>query len=238
MTISVKMIAPFHTGREINVLYTAARTCYSEETPNNIYHETFDKSQEDMIKLIKKVLDSGHLSVAEHINFTFAISGISRACSHQLVRHRHASYSQKSQRYVKEGSFEYVTPNSVKETIDDFGYDAVEVYDYIMSKIRESYQKLLSMGIPPEDARMVLPNACETSLTMTLNLREMIHLCNLRLCTHAQFEIQELVTLMRKEILDNTGEFGKMVAGLLVPSCKSCNDFRPCARRKAGQEQK
>ena len=224
------------TGRPLNVLYSSARTCYSAETPSNLFGESFDHSTEVMVKLVQKVLDSGHLSVAEHINFTFAISGISRACSHQLVRHRHASYSQKSQRYVKEGDFKYITP----DTIAQKGH-AENVYDVLMREIDKVYTALLKLGVPPEDARMVLPNACETSMTMTLNLREMIHLCNLRLCTHAQWEIRNLVFKMKQEVLrDNHNNVSceglekikPILQGLLVPNCKHCTDFRPCVNRK------
>jgi len=131
----------------------------------------------------------GHHSVLEHVNVTFGLEGMSRACSHQLVRHRIASYSQQSQRYVqfKDGSIDYVLPKSIKK---DTGLEV----DFIifMKQATDFYQFLIDSGLPSEDARFALPNACCTNITMTVNARELIEMCKLRMCTTAQWEIREM----------------------------------------------
>ena len=149
----------------------------------------------------------------EHIYFTFKIEGISRACSHQLVRHRHCSFTQRSQRYCSEDGFEYVTPT----TIPPYAMETC------MDQIESWYSNLQERGVPNEDARYLLPNACETSLYMSLNLRELLHMANERLCIRAQWEIRDLVREMCS-LVDPCLWF------MLVPKCKSgriiCNS--PC----------
>ncbi len=130
----------------------------------------------------------GHFSVFEHISFSFGIEGVSRALTHQLVRHRLASYSQKSQRYVKAGAeFPYIIPHTIKNNSE-----ALEIFNNAMSQIAECYNKLSALDIPSEDARYVLPNACETKIIVTMNARELLHFFALRLCNRAQWEIREL----------------------------------------------
>ena len=167
--------------------------------------------------LVTHLYKNGHHSTFEHIYFTFRIDGISRACSHQLVRHRHASYTQRSQRYCNEDGFGYVVPPTIGEY--EFNHD--------MGVIAEWYSEYQTDGAPNEDARYILPNACETSLYMSLNLRELIHLCNERLCRRAQWEIRKLVTEM-VALIDDDLKF------MCVPKCQSgwliCNS--PC--KKAG----
>lgn len=185
-----------------------------QETPNQI--ETiaqiasicYDSKPKDDLALVKHLYKNGHHSVFEHIYFTFKIEGISRACSHQLVRHRHCSFTQRSQRYCDEGEFEFVTPNSIHERT------SVGSYDYAMFNITENYADLKRIGIPKEDARYLLPNACCTDLYLSCNLRELIHICNERLCSRAQWEIRELVKQMVK-CVDPRLKF------MLVPKCKS-----------------
>lgn len=145
-------------------------------------------------KSLKHALKSGHESVLEHVSFTFKISGISRACSHQLVRHRLASYSQQSQRYVSEHSFEYVIPESIKKD-----GRADEQYSWAMKVIQKVYDDLVAHGIPKEDARYVLPNACTTSLIVTMNARELRHFFGLRCCNRAQWEIRDVANIMLAE---------------------------------------
>ena len=172
----------------LKTIYTACRTCYSSDSPLNIYECDNAQDNEKMLKLINRVISSGHYSTIEHIQVSFAISNISRACSHQLVRHRHMSFSQKSQRYVKEKEqFEYLIPDSIAEN-----QELKEKFEDFMGKISAFYLELTEKGIPAEDARAVLPNAASTSMVASLNLREMIHLANLRLCTRAQKEIRIL----------------------------------------------
>jgi thymidylate synthase (FAD) len=154
-------------------------------------------------KIISKVIGLGHFSVLEHVSFSFGIEGVSRACSHQLVRHRLASFCQKSQRYVKANTdnFGYhndyqdqcVWPESIMQAPDNVKF----AYHRALRSSHEAYYHLVTnYGIPPEDARMVLPSAERTSLVMTMNARELHHFFTLRCCNRAQHEIREMAKLM------------------------------------------
>ena len=194
----------------LKTIYTACRTCYSADYPINIYEGAVD--EEKMLKLIKRVIGSGHYSTIEHIQVSFAISNVSRACTHQLVRHRHMSFSQKSQRYVKEkGQFDYIIPPTI-----DKNPELREKFINFMGQISEQYQEFVEAGIPAEDARFVMPNAAASSLVASLNLREMIHLANLRLCTRAQYEIRMLV----KGMCDALTAEEPWLKEYLVPKCE------------------
>ncbi len=207
----------------LKTIYTACRTCYSSDYPVNIWETSAD--EEKMLKLVKKVLSSGHHSTIEHCKYVFSISGVSRACTHQLVRHRHMSFSQKSQRYVTEkGQFEYLTPPTLKNS------PLLPEYEEFMKKISDFYLKMTSNGIPAEDARYILPNAASSSLVASLNLREMLHLANLRLCTNAQLEIRVLVKKMCECIIERD----TWLAEYLVPKCEVkgyCDEARSCGRK-------
>ncbi len=209
----------------LKTIYTACRTCYSADSPLNIYDCDSAQDEEKMLKLINRVVSSGHYSTIEHIQVSFAISNISRACSHQLVRHRHMSFSQKSQRYVKEkGQFDYLTPDTIENNPE-----LKQKFDDFMEKISEFYLELTSAGIPAEDARAVLPNAASTSMVASLNLRELIHLANLRLCTRAQKEIRILV----KRMCDALIEEEPWLKDYLVPKCERfgfCDEDKSCGR--------
>ena len=204
----------------LKTIYTACRTCYSAEYPVNIWQE--DNSSEKMLKLVKKVLESGHHSTIEHCQYVFSISGVSRACTHQLVRHRHMSFSQKSQRYVTEkGMFEYITPPTINDP------ELIEEYKSFMQNTSEFYAKMIEKGIPAEDARYILPNAATSSLVASLNLREMIHLANLRLCTNAQHEIRRMV----KKMCDLVVNEEEWLKEYLVPKCEAngyCDEIKSC----------
>ena len=164
----------------LRTIYTACRTCYSADSPVNIYDKAVD--EEKMLKLIERVISSGHYSTIEHIQVSFAISNVSRACTHQFVRHRHVSFSQKSQRYVKEkGQFDYLVPPTIEKNPE-----LLQKYNDFMSKVSDFYLKMTEAGIPAEDARFILPNATSSSMVASMNLRELIHLANIRLCTRAQ----------------------------------------------------
>lgn len=206
----------------LKTIYTACRTCYSADYPYTIWEK--DADEEKMLSLVKKVLQSGHHSTIEHCQYTFTISGVSRACTHQLVRHRHVSFSQKSQRYVVEkGQFEYIIP----KTVESLGLQ--EEYATLMSRINEFYDQMIQKGIPAEDARFVLPNAATSSLVASLNLRELIHIANLRLCVNAQHEIRKLVDRMCRLVVEKEPWMGEY----LVPKCSKnnyCDEIKSCGR--------
>lgn len=207
----------------LKTVYTACRTCYSADSPYNIYQSSDD--EEKMLKLIERVVSSGHYSTIEHIQVTFAISNVSRACTHQLVRHRHMSFSQKSQRYVKEkGQFDYLIPPTIEK--DE---QLKKKFVDFMEEISKVYTEFTEAGIPAEDARAVLPNACATSIVASLNLREMIHIANLRLCTRAQYEIRMMVKAMCDELI----KVEPWLKPYLVPKCERlgfCDEDKSCGR--------
>ena len=213
----------------LRTIYTACRTCYSADSPINIYDKAED--EEKMLKLISRVISSGHYSTIEHIQVSFAISNVSRACTHQLVRHRHMSFSQKSQRYVKEkGQFDYLTPPTIERN-----NELKEKYDEFMGKISAFYEELTEAGIPAEDARFILPNATSSSMVASLNLREMIHLANIRLCTRAQDEIRYLVRLMCNALVKEE----PWLKPYLVPKCERlgyCDEDKSCGRMATKDE--
>ncbi|MDD3420574.1 MAG: FAD-dependent thymidylate synthase [Candidatus Gastranaerophilales bacterium] len=209
----------------LKTVYTACRTCYSADSPINIYESEKAQDEDKMLKLITRVISSGHYSTIEHIQVSFAINNISRACSHQLVRHRHMSFSQKSQRYVKEkGQFDYIIPPTVESNPE-----LTAKFNKFMEKISDFYQELVEAGVPAEDARFVLPNASVTSMVASLNLRELIHLANLRLCTRAQKEIRILVKKMCDELVKEE----PWLKDYLVPKCERlgfCDEDKSCGR--------
>ena len=183
-----------HTPNPEQVVAAAARLCYSDSSIEKLLGQAPDKAT----RLLQKILALGHFSVLEHASFTFGIEGISRACSHQLVRHRIASFSQQSQRYVSHDQpFEAVVPESI--SLQQALSDRFEAH---MQNTHELYRDLLSAGIPAEDARFVLPNAAATKLVMTMNARELHHFFVLRCCRRAQWEIRamakEMLRLARK----------------------------------------
>jgi len=177
-----------HTPDCEKIVASAAKLCYSSSEIKGIM-EGLD--EEKIKNFLDKLMSMGHESPIEHVSFTFGIEGISRALSHQLVRHRIASYSQKSQRYVKEGQFEYVIPPTIQE-------DEVSKYLFedFMSRSQEVYNALIANGIPAEDARFVLPNACETKIICTMNARTLLNFFHHRCCERAQWEIREMATQM------------------------------------------
>ena len=174
-----------HNAEPEMIAALAAKLCYSGAELSDLQEKVSSAEQTDFIQ---KLISMGHFSVFEHISFSFGIEGVSRALTHQLVRHRLASYSQKSQRYVKAGAeFPYIIPHTVKENSE-----ALEIFNNAMKEIAECYNKLSALDIPAEDARYVLPNACETKIIVTMNARELLHFFALRSCNRAQWEIREL----------------------------------------------
>lgn len=180
------------------------------ETIAKIASICYDSDPKDPMKLVKHLYRNGHHSVFEHIYFTFKIEDISRACSHQLVRHRMCSFTQRSQRYCSEEGFGVILPLSID---DDLGQRYFAYNDGVLDA-RQCYANLVDAGVPNEDARYILPNACATELYLSCNLRELIHIANERLCSRAQWEIRELVQKM-VSLVDPELQF------MLVPKCRS-----------------
>jgi len=166
----------------------AARLCYSDSTIEELDGRVKNISIE---KFLGKIIKMGHLSVLEHASFTFGIEGISRAASHQLVRHRLASYSQQSQRYVKFERPEYVLP----PTIGEDG-EKNRRFEEALCGAYALYKELIDAGVPAEDARYLLPNAACTRIIVTMNARELLHFFRLRCCERAQWEIRDMATRM------------------------------------------
>ena len=182
-----------HTPNPDRVVARAAKQCYDSGFIGDNYEYPTDAKD---TKLIEKVLSMGHTSILEHASFTFAIGGVSRSLSHQLVRFRTGiSFSQQSQRYCFLGAnFDRVTPPTIAAS------KLLYEYNLLMNQIGELYAEMVKEGIPAEDARFVLPNAACTNLVVSVNARELHHMFALRCCVHAQWEIRELANLMRAEV--------------------------------------
>lgn len=179
----VKLLA--FTQNADAICAAAGNSCYSDRPSFEIMEDI------DSAKVLSRIVGMGHHSVIEHAVFTFSVQGASRALTHQLVRHRIASFSQQSQRYVSMDRPSFVTPHTV-----DADPEAKEVFEGAMAAIWEAYGKLERMGIPAEDARYLLPNGCTTNITITMNARELLHFFSLRCCNRAQWEIRELADRM------------------------------------------
>ncbi len=190
--VSLRVELVSHTIDPERTIAAAIKLCYSASDIDQIRESIDDDAA---ARLIKMVLDLGHYSVLEHASFTFAIEGISRACSHQLVRHRIASFSQQSQRYVKMRDVEFTTPASIQRNPD-----AARRFAEVSQILQSQYDALLEAGIPAEDARYILPNAAATKLLMTANARSLLNFFELRLCTRAQWEIRQLAGLMLDKV--------------------------------------
>ena len=212
--MKVKILS--YTPEPEKVISMAAKLCYSavgvDEIEENLTPENIDE-------FLNRLMSLGHESPLEHVTFTFAVEGISRACSHQLVRHRIASYSQQSQRYVKLDQFEYIIPPHINEIAEarDLFIDKMkkdqEVYDKLVELLfKKHYNKFIEIGKNEkaakikaekwaiEDARYVFPNACETKIVFTMNVRSLYNFLHHRCCIRAQWEIRELATEMLKQL--------------------------------------
>ncbi len=200
----------------VPLIYTACRTCYSELDPDEIFRRAVDGEIDEakMQKLIGGVIESGHGSTIEHVVFTFGISGVSRTLSHQLVRHRAGvAFDQQSQRYVA-----YKGPATLlPATIAEGDPELRQRYEDQVEGALDLYGQMLAAGVPGEDARFVFPNATRTNLVMTTNLRALIHMSGLRLCTMAQWEIRRLFQLIRHEIFQVSPFLGSFLAPKCVP---------------------
>lgn len=187
-----------HTPEPELLIEKAARICY----------DSFGKMSppESTVRIIDHLLKSGHESCLEHASVTFRVGGVSRALTHQLVRHRLASYSQRSQRYVKESEPQYVTPPSILENKENIGVSsqnqmARAKFENAMLFAWNTYNELLQMGIKGEDARFVLPNACCSEIIITMNFRELRHFFKLRTSKHAQWEIRNMAKEMWEQVM-------------------------------------
>lgn len=179
----------FITPNSEKIIELAGRTAYQS------YNRIRQGSEKEFVKMIRK---SGHHSVLEHAYATFRISGISRACSHQLVRHRLCSFTQKSQRYVNEKEFSYVIPPSIMTNPE-----AKRIFEEFMERAKAAYSNLKDLGIKNEDARYVLPNAVETEIVLTANFRELRHIIGLRKNISAQWEIRMVAEEMLKLLMEH-----------------------------------
>lgn len=191
----------------------AARLCYS---PVGVDELSEKLSEEAVENFVRKLAGLGHYSTFEHVSFTFAVEGVSRVLTHQLVRHRIASYSQQSQRYVVEHDFESIVPTSIENNPV-----AKDKFDTLMQDIQKVYSELVALGVDKEDARYVLPNATETKVVITMNARALLNFFELRCCQRAQWEIRSLAQVMLQKV--------KEVAPILFENAgATCDTMRIC----------
>ena len=182
--MNVQLLA--HTPAPEQLVAASAKLCYSAASIADLAAIEADKAAEFIDKL-----PEAHQSPFEHVSFTFGIEGVSRAMLAQITRHRIASFSVQSQRYVNMDEFGYVIPPSIAAN-----QDALDEYEHFMDRADLVYTYLRSSGIPAEDARFVLPNACETRMIVTMNARELLHFFSLRCCKRAQWEIRAVADEM------------------------------------------
>lgn len=209
----------YHTPEPERAVATAARLCYAPVGGRELMESLTD---EKIRKVLTTIMTSGHFSTLEHASYTFAVEGVSRALTHQLVRHRLASYNQQSQRYVKFKE----EPPIVRPASVDTNPEAAQAFDEAIEACWQAYDKLVQAGVPAEDARYVLPNACETKIVVTMNIRELMHFFSNRCCNRAQWEIRELAWKML-ELVRPTAPFIFRTAG---PGCMrgACPEGKMC----------
>lgn len=210
-----------YTPQPDALVAAAARICYKDITASDLL-----KGEEENLsrKLIADLFKSGHMSTFEHVNFTFGVDGLSRVASHQLVRHRVASFSQQSQRYVKMTDTEAVViPDTIKNNPE-----ALKIFSSAVEISQKAYSDLVNLGISKEDARFILPHGHSTRLVMTMNARELHHFFNLRLCRRAQWEIHELA----RKMLILCREKAPVLFEKAGPACifGACSEARSCGK--------
>lgn len=210
MALHVELLQ--YTGDPERVVSAAAKLCYSSSGVADILHGLDDEAVQSFLK---KLMDMGHESPIEHVSFTFGIEGVSRSLLAQITRHRIASYSVKSQRYVKEGQFEFITPPAIAADSEAHELylasmqNAQDVYNQLADRLSARYyEEYIQEGTPEknarrqaekraiEDARFVLPNACETKMIVTMNARSLLNFFHHRCCSRAQWEIRDLANEM------------------------------------------
>ena len=209
----------YHTPEPERAVATAARLCYAPVGGRELMESLTD---EKIRKVLTTIMSSGHFSTLEHASYTFAVEGVSRALTHQLVRHRLARYNQQSQRYVKFKE----EPPIVRPASVDTNPEAAQAFDEAIDACWQAYDKLVQAGVPAEDARYILPNACETKIVVTMNIRELMHFFSNRCCNRAQWEIRELAWKML-ELVRPTAPFIFRTAG---PGCMrgACPEGKMC----------
>ena len=244
-----------HTPNPEHTVAAAAKLCYSSAGISDLHQNLTDEKAAAFVEMLSEI---GHESPIEHASFTFGIEGVSRSLLAQITRHRMASFSVKSQRYVREGSFAYVTPPEIAENAeakalyDDLMAEDQKRYDRLTEILKEKHkQAFLAEGKDEttadrmaekkaiEDARFVLPNACETQMVMTMNARELLHFFSLRCCNRAQWEIRELAWEMLKQVkkvapylFENAGP--ACVRGICSEGKMSCGNAENIRKRAEG----
>lgn len=241
-----------HTPDPEKIAASAAKLCYSSSGIDSIMEGLTEEKTADFIDMLVSV---GHESVMEHVSFTFGIEGISRACSHQLVRHRIASYSQKSQRYVNENGFDYIIPPEIekipeaKAEFERAIENITESYEKIADLLTESHKKKFAeQGVDErlaaskarklanEDARFILPNACETKIVVTMNVRSLFNFFRHRCCNRAQWEIRAVANEMLKLCLDAAPNIFKYAGPSCVATGKCPEGKMSCGKMKEVKE--
>ena len=216
--MKVKLIGytvPVESGSPVDIVEQAASMCY-------------DSKPTKSHAIAKNCAKTGHMSVWEHISFVFEVQGVSRAMLAQITRHRHHSFSVRSQRYCNESNFDFVVPDAIENWEDA---NACGEFYGVMSHVRDAYKDLVGNGIKPEDARAILPNACETKFVISANARAWIESSHLRLCARAQKEIRDFYKMIRWEIEKVCPE----VAEFMVPMCETrsvpyCAEHAGCGK--------
>lgn len=212
-----------HTINPEAKIAIAARMCYTNLPATEMIANL---TEEKCLEMVKKIIDVKHDSILEHVSFTFVIEGVSRVLTHQLVRHRIASYHQRSQRYVKEGDAEVICPPSISITPG-----AAKVFNETMATINEAYLKLVKLGVPGEDARYVLSSATASQIMVTMNARTLIHFFELRCCMRAQWEIRAMADAMLEKVREEL----PTVFNKVGPSCYTANGRCPEGKMSCGK---
>ena len=248
--MKVELIA--HTPEPEKLAATAAKLCYSSSDIGTLRDGLTEDKIESFIDMLVSI---GHESVMEHVSFTFGIEGISRACSHQLVRHRIASYSQKSQRYVNENGFEFITPPEIevcpeaKAEFDRLMNEITAGYDRIADILTEKHKaEFTAQGMDEkkaassarklanEDARFVLPNACETKIVVTMNVRSLFNFFRHRCCNRAQWEIRAVANEMLRLCLETAPHIFAHAGPSCVAEGKCPEGKMSCGKMKEVKE--
>lgn len=218
-----------HTPFPDRCVAQSARLCYSKGTGEECF--SGEMTGDRIRSFLEQLSRSGHLSPFEHASFSFTVDHISRVCSHQFVRHRLASFSQQSQRYVSMKTSAVICPPSV-ETLEE----ARQIFERSCEEAHKAYLALCDLGVPREDARYLLPHGFETSLVVTMNARELMHFFRLRLCRRAQWEIRDVA----REMLRQAREKAPYIFALAGPSCVSkgsCEEEKPCGKPYGSMEE-